>query len=135
MKGRKRHVAVDTLGCVLTVVVHAAHLSDSRGIRLVLIRLFAFLPALQKLFVDAGYKQGASNWALAMFGYVLEVVKRPPDSKGFQLLPKRWIVERTFGWFNFHRRLAKDVEHSPKSSEAMVYIASISIMLRRLYPL
>jgi transposase len=69
-----------------------------------------------------------------MFGYVLEVVKRP-DGVKFIILPKRWIVERTFGWLGWHRRLAKDFEHSPKSSEAMVYIASISIMLNKLHPL
>ncbi len=99
-----------------------------------LIRLFIHLPHLLKLFVDGGYKQGVIDWAKAMFDYCLEVVKRP-DVPQFVVLPKRWIVERTFAGLSWHRRLSKDFEHSPKSSEAMVYIASNSIMLRKLYPL
>jgi transposase len=134
IKGRKRHIATDTQGNLLTVVAHSCGISDTRGCHLVLIRLFILLPHLLKIFVDGGYKKGVIDWAKAMFGYVLEVVKRP-DIPKFVLLPKRWVVERTFGWFNWHRRLSKDFEHSPKSSEAMVYIASISIMLKKLHPL
>ena len=99
-----------------------------------LLRLFILLPHLLKLFVDGGYKQGVIHWAKAMFGYCLEVIKRP-DLSRFVVLPKRWIVERTFAGLSWHRRLSKDFEHSPKSSETMVYIASSSIMLRKLYPL
>ncbi len=99
-----------------------------------LLRLFILLPHPLKIFVDGGYKQGVIHWAKAMFGYCLEVIKRP-DLSQFVVLPKRWIVEHTFAWLSWHRRLSKDFEHSPKSSEAMVYIASSSIMLRKLYPL
>ena len=95
-----------------------------------LIRLFILLPYLLKIFVDGGHQQGVIDWAKALFGFLLEVVKRP-DLSRFVGLPKRWIVERTFSWLIWHRRLSKDFEHSPKSSEVMVYIASNSIMLRR----
>jgi putative transposase len=121
---------VDTLGLVWAVVVHAAHISETRGIRLVLIRLFANLPDLLKILVDGGYKKGCIEWAFGMFGYLIEVVKR--SDTGFKILPKRWIVERTFGWFSFYRRLNRDYEHNPKSSEANIKIVMIGIMLARL---
>ena len=95
-----------------------------------LIRLFILLPHLLKIFVDGGYKRGVIQWAKAMFGFLLEVVKRSETSR-FVVLPKRWIIERTFAWLAWHRRLSKDYEHSPKSSEAMAYIVSSSIMLRK----
>lgn len=130
VKGRKQHIAVDTLGLLLVVAVHAAHISDTRGIRLLLIRLAAILPNLLKIFVDGGDKTGCLTWAKAMFGYCLEVVKR--TDTGFKILPKRWIVERTFAWLSFHRRLNRDYEHNPKSSEANIKIAMIGLMLARL---
>jgi len=115
---------------LLTVIAHSCSISDTRGSHLVLIRLFILLPHLLKRFVDGGHQQGVIDWAKALFSFLLEVVKRP-DVPQFVVLPKRWIVERPFGWLAWHRRLSKDFEHSPKSSEAMVYIASNSIMLRR----
>lgn len=115
---------------LLTVVAHSCCISDTRGSHLVLIRLFILLPHLLKLFVDGGYQQGVIDWAKALFGFLLEVVERS-EIPQFVVLPKRWIVERPFAWLAWHRRLSKDFEHSPKSSEAMVYIASNSIMLRR----
>jgi transposase len=129
--GRKRHLAVDTMGWPLAVAVHAAGIADTRGAHLVLIRLFLILPQLLKILVDGGYKQSIIDWGKAMFGYLIEVVKRP-NLHTFKLLPKRWIVERTFGWFNWQRRLSKDYEHNPKTSEAMLHFISRSIMLRRL---
>jgi transposase len=123
---------VDTLGLLLAVAVHAAHISETRGIRLVLIRLWRKFPDIQKIWVDGGYKAGCIQWALLMFGYVVEVVKQLGGVKGFHILPKRWIVERTFGWLAFHRRLNRDYEHNPKSSEANIKIVMIGIMLRRL---
>jgi transposase len=107
MGGRKRHIAVDTLGLLLTVVVHSAGLSDSRGARCVLLRLFRYWPALAKVFVDGGYKTGLIDWAQLMFGYVVEVVQRVAGP-GFQVLPKRWIIERNLGWLVFQRRFSKD---------------------------
>lgn len=131
MKGRKRHLAVDIMGLPLAVVVHSAGLSDTRGAHLVLIRLFTILPRLLKILVDGGYKQGVIEWGKTMFGYLLEVVKRS-EVKGFKVLPKRWIVERTFGWLLWQRRLAKDYEHHPKSAEAMIHFTAVTLMLRRL---
>lgn len=113
--------------------MHAASVSDSRGAHLVLIRLFSILPFLLKIFVDGGYKKGVIEWGKEMFGYVLEVVRR--NDRHFIILPKRWIVERSFGWMNWQRRLSKDYEHSTKSSEAMIFIASINIILNRLHHL
>jgi hypothetical protein len=101
------------MGWPLSVAVHLAGISDTCGAHLVLIRLFLVLPYLLKILVDGGYKQGVIDWGIAMFGYVLEVVKRS-DKNGFHVLPKRWIVERTFGWFLWQRRLAKDYEHNPQ---------------------
>ena len=119
------------MGWPLAVAVHSAGISDTRGAHLVLIRLFLVLPQLLKILVDGGYKQGVIDWGKAMFGYLIEVVKRP-HLHTFKVLPKRWIVERTFGWFNWQRRLSRDYEHNPKTSEAMLHFISCSIMLRRL---
>ena len=119
------------MGNVLAVAVHSASISESRGAHLVLIRLFVALPHLLKILVDGGYKQGVIDWSKAMFGYVLEVVKRPELHK-FRVLPKRWIVERTFGWFNWYRRLSKDYEHNPKTSETMIYFLASNLILKRL---
>ncbi len=130
-KGRKRHLAVDTQGWPLAVAVHSAGISETRGAHLVLIRLFLVLPSLLKILVDGGDKQGVIDWSKAMFGYLIEVVKRP-ELHTFKVLPKRWIVERTFGWFNWYRRLSKDYEHNPKTSEAMIHLAASTLMLRRL---
>lgn len=119
------------MGNILAVAVHSAGISESRGAHLVLIRLFLVLPCLLKILVDGGYKQGVIDWGKAMFGYILEVVKRS-ELHTFKVLPKRWIVERTFGWFNWYRRLSKDYEHNPKTSEAMICFTACTLMLRRL---
>ena len=132
VKGRKRHIAVDTLGLLLCVVVHAASISDSRGVHLLLLRMHRQFAGLLKIFVDGGYKQGCITWAKAMFGWPLEVVKQLGDRTGFQVLPKRWIVERTFAWFGTYRLHAKDYHHNPKHAEAAIYATSTRIMLQRL---
>jgi putative transposase len=119
------------MGWPLAVVVHSAGISDSRGAHLVLLRLLLVLPQLLKILVDSGYKQGLIEWGKAMFGYLIEVIKRP-QLHTFKVLPKRWIVERTFGWFNWQRRLSKDYEHNPKTSEAVLHFISCSLMLGRL---
>lgn len=89
-------------------------------------------PSIKKIWVDGGYKTGCIGWARAMFGYVLEVVERLGD--GFAIVKKRWIVERTFAWLSFSRRLSKDYEHNPKSSETHIKIVMIRLMLKRLEP-
>lgn len=130
MKGRKRHVAVDTLGLLLVAAVHGAGVSDSRGVRLVLIRLAALLITFKAIFVDGGYKQGCLDWARDMFGFILTVVKR--TDAGFKVLPKRWIVERFFAWLNFDRLHAKDYHHNPSFSEAAIYASAVRMSLSRL---
>lgn len=122
------------MGLLLTVVVHSAGISDSRGARCLLIRLFRAGFHLVKIFVDGGYKTGLILWAKTMLGYFLEVVQRASE-KGFQVAAKRWIVERSFAWLLFQRRFSKDYEHNPKTSETMLYIASSTLMLKRLHPL
>ena len=131
MKGRKRHIAVDTLGLLGAVSVHAAHLSESRGARLVVLRLFRHTHRLQKIVVDGGYFPVLIHWVWLLFRCPVEIIKRR-ESRSFQVLPKRWIVERTFGWLNWQRRLAKDYEHWPATSETCLKISMIHIRLKRL---
>ncbi len=119
------------MGNILAVAVHLAGISESRGAHRVLIRRFLVVSHLLKVLVDGGYKPGVVDWGKAMFGSVLEVVKRPELHK-FKVLPKRWIVERTFGWFNGYRRLSKDYEHNPKTSEAMIHVLASNLILKRL---
>lgn len=132
--GRKRHILVDTMGLLLAVVVHAANIQDRDGAKLVLSKVTACLPRLALIWADGGYAGQLIEWVQTHCGWVLEIIKRPPDSKGFQVLPRRWVVERTFGWLGRYRRLSKDYEHLPESSENMIYIAMIHLMLRRLAP-
>ena len=120
IKGRKRHIAVDTEGNLLAVIVHSAGIQDRVAARAVLLRLF----------VDGGYTGKLIGWAQEMFGYNVEVVKRNELHK-FQVLPKRWIVERTFAWLNWSRRLSKDYELLHTSAETMIHIAFAHLLLRR----
>lgn len=125
---------VDTLGLILAVVVTAASVQDRAGAKLVLARLAPGFPRLARIWADGAYAGALIDWVVATLGCVLEIVKRSDDQTGFVVLPKRWIVERTFGWFGRYRRLSKDYEELPASSEAMVYIAMIQLMLHRLAP-
>lgn len=136
VKGRKRHVMVDSLGIPLAVVVTAANVSDNQGLRLLLERvqnLGMNLERLYLLYVDGGYHgSNLVRWVMDTFGLIVEIVLRPQEQKGFTPLPRRWVVERTFGWFYWCRRLSRDYECSIESSEAWIYIASIRLLLRRL---
>ncbi len=132
VKGRKRHILVDTLGLLLTVVVHAASIQDRDGAKLVLVQVPERFPRLALIWADGGYAGQLVSWVKENCQRVLEIVKRSDKHKGFEVLPHRWVVERTFGWFNRYRRLAKDYERSIESSEAMLYIAMIRLMLARL---
>jgi putative transposase len=133
VKGRKRHLVVDTLGLVLAVIVTAANVQDKRGLALLLDRVRERFDRLEILFVDGGYdSQPLSERVRRVIGCLLQVVPRPSTQKGFQVLPKRWIVERTFSWFNSYRRLSKDYEYRTDTSETMVYLAMIRLMLKRL---
>lgn len=131
--GRKRHIAVDTLGLVLVVVVHAADIQDYTGAKLVLRNIKKTYRRLKVVFADGAYgKVGLPDWVKHICRLVLQTVLRPVNIKGFQVLPKRWIVERTFAWLSRHRRLSKDYERLAENSEATIYIAMIDLMIRRL---
>ncbi|HEY2531995.1 MAG TPA: IS5 family transposase [Xanthobacteraceae bacterium] len=131
--GRKRHILVDTLGLLLNVVVHPANLQDRDGVRLVLDRRTRRLfPFVERIFADAGYQGPRVAQAAASTGrWVVEIVKRNELHK-FVVLPKRWIVERTLAWISRNRRLARDFERYARSVAALVRLAMIRLMLRRL---
>lgn len=133
MTGRKRHLVVDTLGLLLAVVVHAADIQDRDGAKLVLAKLKDRFRRLQLIWADAGYAGQLVEWAHAFGGWVLSIVKRT-DAHHFQVLPRRWVVERTLAWLGRHRRLSKDYEALTQTSESLVQIAMIYLMLHRLAP-
>ncbi len=130
--GRKRHILVDTLGLLLVVVGTAASVQDASSAPVLAPRVRGQFPRVQKIIADAGYKQQFIDWFTQTCGWLVEIVHRAAHLHGFHVLPKRWIVERTFAWFNPYRRLSKDYEYYPSSSEAMIYLASIRLMLRRI---
>lgn len=132
IKGRKRHLLVDTLGLLLVTVVHPASLQDRDGAKLVLDQARRGFPSLERIWADGGYGGKLIHWVEQTCPWVLEIVKRTQGHKGFQVRPHLWIVERTFGWLGRYRRLSKDYECFPQSSEAMIQIAMIRLMLRRL---
>ena len=134
MTGRKRHVLVDALGLLLVVVVHAANIQESEGAKLVLGRALGRFPRLRLIWADQGYKAHFVAWAHGVGDWAVEIVARPAGAKGFQLLPRRWVVERTFAWLGRSRRLSKDDEGGPETSEAWIRIAMIHLMLKRLAP-
>jgi putative transposase len=134
VSGRTRHLVVDALGLLLAVVVHAASVQDRDGAKLVLAKARAHCPRLQLLWADGSYAGQLSDWVREQCGWLLEIVKRPAEAKGVQLLPRRWVVERTFAWLGRSRRLSRDAEATPASSEAWITIAMIHLMLRRLAP-
>lgn len=131
VKGRKRHILVDTIG-LLSMVVDAANIQDRDGAKLVLTKVEGRFPRLQLIWADGGYAGKLVDWVKTVCHLVLDIVKRPKGMKGFQVLPRRWVVERTFGWLGRYRRLSKDYEELPETSEAMIYAAMIHLMVRRL---
>lgn len=136
MTGRKRHIVVDTLGMLLSAVVHVANCQDRDGARptLALMRGKRALRKVRKIFADAGYSGDAlASWARKFGKWTIEIVKRTEQHK-FVVLPKRWIVERTIAWLCRCRRLSKDYEERPKSSEAFIHLAMVHLMIRRLKP-
>lgn len=120
------------MGLLLFVVVHSAAIQDRDGAKLVLAKVQDRLPRLQRIWADGGYAGLLVAWVLATYSWVLEIVKRSDGTKGFVLLPRRWVVERTFGWLSLYRRLSKDYEYLTETSEAMVYAAMSQLMVRRL---
>ncbi len=162
VKGRKRHFLVDTQGLVLKAKVHAANIMDWDGIKMLLEQVEVEFPRLKHLWLDAGYRgeDKGRGWVQKALGWTAELVERrrkpapekvlklwaeewskegvavdweellPP--KGFQVLPKRWVVEPTFSWLSQNRRMSKDYERLPETSEAFIYVAIIRLMARRL---
>lgn len=129
-KGRKQHIATDTLGLLLAVVITAASVQDTNGGKDVTALLAARHPAVTAGWVDGGYKKGFLEHAAAN-GISFAVVPKEPDQKGFAPLPRRWVVERTFGWLVLHRRLVRDFEKLPERSVTMIHWALIDNMSRR----
>jgi putative transposase len=126
------------MGMILAVVVHSAKIQDRDGAKLVFMKMLGAFPRLKLIWADGGYAGYLISW-LAVFTqsvgtWVLEIVKRTDDQKGFVVLPRRWVVERTFAWLSKYRRLSKDYEQNTESSEAWIYVAMIHIMVRRLAP-
>jgi putative transposase len=133
VKGRKRHILVDTLGHLLKVVVHSADIQDRDGAKLLLYDLTPMLKLrLLKIWADGGYRGALLLWVQRNVKAILEIVSPPEDQVGFAVLPRRWVVERTFAHLGNYRRLSKDYEQCTRSSEGMIYLASIHTMLKRL---
>lgn len=135
VSGRKRNLLVDTLGLVVLAKVTAANVQDVHAGK----QLFSavaqkpeLLTRLEKIFADGGYRGGLVEWTQQNLHAVVEIVLKLGDQKGFQVLPKRWVIERTFAWISRNRRLARDYERLAQSSEAFIYLAMIRLGLRRL---
>lgn len=112
--------------------MHSASIQDRDGAKDVLIKAKHQYPAIVKFFADGGYAGALQNWCFLTLGALLAISRKIVDQVGFQVIPKRWIVERTFAWLNNFRRMSKDYEHNPKTSENIIYINMISLMLRKL---
>jgi transposase len=133
IKGRKRHILTDTIGLPVGMIVHPANVQDRDGAPDLLASVRNLYPWLRYVFADGGYAGDKLKGALEGLGnWTIEIVKRPDAAKGFILLPRRWVVERTIAWLNRNRRLAKDVEATIESSVTWLYIASVKLMSRRL---
>lgn len=146
LSGRKRHLLVDTLGLVLKVVVHPADLQDREGAQWLLLNLQTSLPRLELIWTDSAYLGPLQTWVWKTFGWRLEIVQKPGGrggwikeeqepptrTRGFQVLPRRWVVERSFAWIGRNRRMSKDYEFRPATSEAWVYLSMVRVMLKRL---
>ena len=147
IKGRKRHILVDTEGFLLKAKVHAASVFDRDGIKQLLEDAKELFPRLSHLWLDAGYngQEKGKDWVEKVLGWTAEIVKRPrrwvrvpkdqepsPYPKGFIVLPRRWVVERSFSWTDQSRRMSKDYERVPETGEAFMYVAMTRLMVRRL---
>jgi putative transposase len=129
--GRKRHILVDTMGLLMMVIVHSAGIQDRDGGLLILRRIKNVFSKLKIIWVDGGYQGKFVKLGQKVFGRKIVVIKRLSTSVGFVLLPNRWVVERTFAWLANFRRHSRDYERKTESSEAMIYISMIQIMLKR----
>lgn len=132
IKGRKRHIIVDCLGFLLAVHVHPADIQDREGAKPTLDKFEVLYPLLTIILADGGYRGRLIQWVKEELGLKLEIVKRNDDIKGFEILPWRWIVERTLAWINRNRRMSKDFERLPQTTEAWIYLSMFSLMSKRL---
>ena len=132
VNGRKRFIVTDTMGSLITVMVCAASVQDRDGAKSALLGTYLSAVRCRFVFADAGFAGRLVEWAARVLGIVVHIVRKPPDQKGFSVLPRRWAVERTLAWITAHRRLARDYERSPAHSEAMIRWAAINTMTRRL---
>jgi transposase len=148
VNGRKRHVLVDTQGLLIRVLGHPADISDRAGATLLLAPLQGQLPRLQHMWAGSTYAGKCAEWVHTTLGWALEIVKHwwtgvrggwvgpgqapPTIPSGFHVLPRRWVVERTFAWLLLFRRLSKDYEELPATSEALIYLAMSWLMVKRL---
>jgi transposase len=132
INGRKRHIAVDTGGLLLAVVVTVAGLQDRDAAHRLLTTLRARFATITLIWADGGYAGRLVRWATQVLDFGVQIVKRSDDLAGFRVLPRRWVVERTFGWISKHRRCVRDYETRPDHHEAMVHLAMIKTMSRRL---
>jgi transposase len=133
IKGRKRHILTDTIGLPVAMIVHPANVQDRDGAPDLLKSARDLVPWLRHVYADGGYSGGKLIDALEGHGeWTIEIIKRSDAAKGFVVLPRRWVVERTFAWLNRNRRLAKDVERTIESAVTWLYIASVKLMSRRL---
>ena len=132
VNGRKRHIVVDILGLILAVEVHKGNIQDRDGAKIVLSKMIGMYPRLKLIWADNGYSGQLIEWVKVTCNWILDIVKRPAGMKGFEVLPHRWVVERTFGWLSKNRRLSKDYECLTETSEAMIYTAMIRLMVKRL---
>jgi putative transposase len=134
INGIKRHILVDTLGLIIALIVHPANIQDRDGAKLLLEKIADIFPRLRLIWADGGYAGKLVEWVKEHFFLKLDIVKRNQQQKGFAVIRKRWIVERTFGWLNRYRRLSKNYERLTDTSETMVRVAMINLMVRRLNP-
>jgi transposase len=133
INGRKRHLVTDSLGLLVGAIVHAGNIQDRDGAPILLASVRSAFPWMRHIFADGAYAGKKLEGALAKLGkWTIEIIKRSDAAKGFVLLPRRWVVERTIAWLNRNRRLAKDVERTVESAETWLYIASVKLMSRRL---
>jgi transposase len=143
--GRKRHLLVDTEGLVIGVAIHAANIADRDGAKILLEKVGDRLPRMEKVWADRGYNGKIGEWMKERLGWVLEIVKPPrrwvrvpaneeppPYPTGFIVLPRRWVIERTIAWIMRNRRMSRDYEVLTETTEALIYVAMIRLMLRRL---
>jgi putative transposase len=135
VSGRKRNLLVDTLGLVVVAHVTAANVQDvhaGKQLFSAVLQKPELLTRLQKIFADGGYRGDLEDWVQEHLQAVLQIVLKLDGQKGFQVLPKRWVIERTFAWLSRNRRLARDYERLAQSAEAFIYVAMIRLGLRRL---